>query len=147
MPEVQQSFSFLGEILCVSVCRIRRHSKSLDISAKVCGYCRAPFQLLYTKSMSSVPRTPNQFALFVKSNYASVQRSQPDLKHAGVMSVIKNQYQLSKSAKKPISFHLDDDDQWCAVMTCKLLQHWQVFELHPYNYVHRRQLDTLRSLV
>jgi len=91
--------------------RIRRHSKSLDVDSKVCGYCRAPFQLLYSssKSQSTVPRTPNQFALFVKDNYASVKRSQPGMKHADVMSVIKTQYQQSKFENKPIAFHLDDD--------------------------------------
>ena len=99
--------------LCVHVrLRIRRHSKSLDVDSKVCGYCRAPFQLLYSnaKSQPLVPRTPNQFALFVKENYASIKRSQPGMKHGDVMSAIKTQYQQSKSAKKPIVFQLDDDE-------------------------------------
>jgi len=93
------------------VFRIRRHSKSLDIDLKVCGYCRAPFQLLYSnaKSQSAVPRTPNRFAMFVKANYASIKRSQPGLSHAGVMSAIKTLYEQSKS-EKPIAFHLNDDD-------------------------------------
>jgi len=59
--------------------------------------------------MTSVPRTPNPFALFVKQNYASVKRSQPGLKHGDVMSVIKMQYQQSKTDKKPIVFNLDDN--------------------------------------
>lgn len=92
------------------VCRIRRHSKSLDVNLKVCGFCGASFQLLHSKSQSSVARTPNQFALFVKDNYASIKRSQPGMKHADVMSAIKTQYQQSKSDPKPIAFHLDDDD-------------------------------------
>jgi len=80
------------------------------VNAKVCGYCRAPFKLLYSnaKSQSSVPRTPNQFALFVKENYASIKRSQPGMKHGEVMSAIKLQYQQSKSDKKPITFNLDE---------------------------------------
>ena len=91
--------------------RIRRHSKSLDVDSKVCGYCRAPFQLLYSnaKSQSAVPRTPNQFALFVKANYASIKRSHPGMRHADVMSEIKTQYEQAKSEKKPIAFHLDYD--------------------------------------
>jgi len=100
-------------MLCIFVCvRIRRHSKSLDVDSKVCGYCRAPFQLLYSnaKSQLSVPRTPNQFALFVKENYANIKRSQPGLKHGEVMSAIKTQYQQSKSEKKPIAFQLDYDE-------------------------------------
>jgi len=92
--------------------RIRRHSKSLDVNSKVCGYCRAPFQLLYSnaKSQPAVPRTPNQFALFVKENYASIKRGQLGMTHAQVMSEIKTLYQQSKSAKKPIAFDLDDHD-------------------------------------
>jgi len=93
------------------MCRVGRHSKSLDVAAKVCGYCRGTFQLLYSKSMSSMPRTPNQFALFVQQNYASVKRSlPPGKKHGDVMSVIKTQYQQSKTDKKPIAFNLDDND-------------------------------------
>jgi len=81
------------------------------VGRKVCGYCAAPFQLLYSSSKSqiAVPRTPNQFALFVKDNYASIKRSQSGMKHADVMSAIKIQYQQSKSEKKPIAFRLDDD--------------------------------------
>jgi len=102
--------SLVISFIAVFIFRIRRHSKSLDVNAKVCGYCAAPFQLLYTnsKSQSTVPRTPNQFALFVKDNYASIKRSQPGMKHGDVMSAIKMQYQQSKSEKKPIAFHLDD---------------------------------------
>ena len=92
------------------VYRIRRHSKSLDVDRKVCGYCAAPFQLLYSgsKSQSTVPRTPNQFALFVKANYASIKSSDPTMTNADIWSAMKVRYQQSKSEKKPIAFHLDD---------------------------------------
>ena len=93
--------------------RIGRHSKSLDTDSKVCGYCRAPFQLIVnstksrgvasnsstsTSSTPATPRTPNRFALFVKDNYGDVKRS-GSLSHAQVMQ------QLSKdfAAKNKVS--------------------------------------------
>ena len=95
--------------LCSFAFRIRRHSKSVDVDTKVCGYCNAPFQLLYSsaKSQSAANRTPNQFALFVKENYASMKSTQPGMKHAELMSAISMRYRQFKSVK-PIAFDLDD---------------------------------------
>jgi hypothetical protein len=81
--------------------RIRRHSKSLDTNAKVCGYCSAPFQLIKSRGGAAVieggtPRTPNKFALFVKDNFASVKRSNPGVEHGKIMAIISSQYSAKK---------------------------------------------------
>ena len=136
------------KLLCagyVFIGRIHRHSKSLDVNSKVCGYCGAPFQLLYSKSQSSVPRTLNQFALFVKENYASIKRSQPGLKHAEVMSAIKTQYQRSKSEKKPITFSLDNDDDDDDDVKCKLMVCEWIMALSKYFYTDKFLLQLWQS--
>ncbi|KAJ8980207.1 hypothetical protein NQ317_002220, partial [Molorchus minor] len=64
---------------------IGRHSKSLDIERKRCGYCKGKFEILINKinkkgDTKSVPATPKRvatgFALFVKENYGIYKNDQ-----------------------------------------------------------------------
>ncbi|XP_060566921.1 dentin sialophosphoprotein-like [Ruditapes philippinarum] len=88
---------------------IGRHSKSLDVKKKVCGYCRGEFELIHnsvpttptsaaSSTTSSTPRPPNKFALFVKDNYNSVKRMNQDLKHGDVMKELSKLFAESKIA-------------------------------------------------
>jgi hypothetical protein len=84
--------------LICCVCRVGRHSKSLDTDRKVCGKCRGRFQLLSTGSRSAsttaTPRTPNPFAMFVKENYSSVRR--PGVPHKEVMDLLSKEFAKTK---------------------------------------------------
>ncbi|KAK0167596.1 hypothetical protein PV327_004971 [Microctonus hyperodae] len=68
---------------------IGRHSKSLDVERKRCGYCYGKFELLINKTTKSgtvqvkTPSTkkPSGFALFVKENYHSVKNERRDVRH------------------------------------------------------------------
>ncbi|XP_050716060.1 uncharacterized protein LOC126998430 isoform X1 [Eriocheir sinensis] len=87
---------------------IGRHSKSLDMEKKVCGYCYGKFELLVnhktqkgqqkvTPSIPSqgppkTPKTPGPFAVFVKKNYGSVKKSTPHLKHGDVMRILSTKF-------------------------------------------------------
>ncbi|KAL4230378.1 hypothetical protein ACF0H5_010760 [Mactra antiquata] len=95
---------------------IGRHSKSLDTTRKVCGYCRGEFELIQNsvpttprsassssmtpsstnRSQSTTPRLPNKFALFVKDNYNSVKKRKQDLKHGEVMKELSKMFAESK---------------------------------------------------
>lgn len=86
---------------------IGRHTKSLDIERKRCGYCMGKFEVLLNKVSKkgvtrSVPATPkkepNGFALFVKENYGSVKKS--NLKHGEVMKKLGQMFQDFKIDKQ-----------------------------------------------
>lgn len=86
---------------------IGRHSKSLDIERKRCGYCMGKFEVLLNKigkkgEAKSVPVTPKKeasgFALFVKQNYGSVKKT--DLKHGDVMKILGQKFQEIKLNNK-----------------------------------------------
>ncbi|KYN10507.1 Acidic repeat-containing protein [Trachymyrmex cornetzi] len=87
---------------------IGRHSKSLDIEKKRCGYCYGKFELLInkiTKSGTTVQvqtpkREPTGFALYVKQNYNSVKKEKNNMKHADVMKLLGQQFSAIKIAKK-----------------------------------------------
>ncbi|XP_077264971.1 uncharacterized protein LOC143898972 isoform X3 [Temnothorax americanus] len=86
---------------------IGRHSKSLDIDKKRCGYCYGKFELLVNKTTKSgtvqVPtpkREPTGFALYVKQNYNSVKKEKSNLKHADVMKLLGQQFSAIKITKK-----------------------------------------------
>ncbi|XP_021352160.1 acidic repeat-containing protein-like [Mizuhopecten yessoensis] len=84
--------------------RIGRHSKSLDMDRKVCGYCRGRFTLLSNTgrggstpvSGSSTPRTPNKFALFVKDNYGDIKKREQSLKHKDIMKILSQEFAKNK---------------------------------------------------
>lgn len=50
-----------------------RHSKSIDITKKVCGVCRGRFELIINTAnggtASAPTKKPNAFALYVKEHY------------------------------------------------------------------------------
>lgn len=78
---------------------IGRHSKSLDTSRKVCGFCHGEFVLLNNQKMSrgsastpATPRTPNKFAMYVKENYSTVKEKEKDLKHGDIMKLLGKQF-------------------------------------------------------
>uniref|UniRef100_A0A914WIY8 SprT-like domain-containing protein n=1 Tax=Plectus sambesii TaxID=2011161 RepID=A0A914WIY8_9BILA len=73
--------------------QIKRHSKSLDMERKVCGYCRGRFTLLVNgkPAAAQTPRT-NKFAQFVKDNYGSVKTASKS--HKDVMTELGEQFKL-----------------------------------------------------
>lgn len=82
---------------------IGRHSKSLDIERKRCGYCLGKFEVLINKTnkkgetkavAATSKKEPTGFALFVKENY-SVYKT-PQRKHADVMKVLGQKFQALK---------------------------------------------------
>ncbi|XP_018398780.1 PREDICTED: acidic repeat-containing protein-like [Cyphomyrmex costatus] len=86
---------------------IGRHSKSLDIEKKRCGYCYGKFELLINKMTKSgtvqvqtPKREPTGFALYVKQNYNSVKKEKSNMKHADVMKLLGQQFSAIKIAKK-----------------------------------------------
>ncbi|XP_028131251.1 germ cell nuclear acidic protein-like [Diabrotica virgifera virgifera] len=87
---------------------IGRHSKSLDIERKRCGYCYGKFEILINKTnkkgeTKSVAATPKKeatgFALFVKENYGIFKT--PDRKHGDVMKILGQKFQMMKIDIKP----------------------------------------------
>lgn len=85
---------------------IGRHSKSLDIERKRCGYCYGKFEVLLNKVTKNgekkmVTATPkkeaNGFALFVKENYSKLRT--PDLKHGDVMKLLGQKFNELKLQK------------------------------------------------
>ena len=78
---------------------IGRHSKSLDTSRKVCGFCHGEFALIDNRQLSrgsgstpATPRTPNKFAMYVKENYGSMKEQGKDLKHGDIMKLLGKQF-------------------------------------------------------
>ncbi|CAH0558327.1 unnamed protein product [Brassicogethes aeneus] len=78
---------------------IGRHTKSLDIERKRCGYCHGKFEVLINKTSKkgetkSVPVTPKReptaFAKFVKENYSHFKN--PDRKHGDVMRILGQKF-------------------------------------------------------
>lgn len=78
--------AFLGD-LCFTVntsavvCRIGRHSKSLDTQKFVCAICTGKLVLL----TPSKPRPPTPFAKFVKEHYGRVRQELTEQSHRDVM--------------------------------------------------------------
>ncbi|PSN54650.1 hypothetical protein C0J52_01073 [Blattella germanica] len=83
---------------------IGRHSKSLNLATKRCGYCLGKFELLVNRRRKSGTvvqqtinkRSPVGFARFVKENYNSVKTSHINLKHADVMRLLGQQFSAVK---------------------------------------------------
>lgn len=80
-----------------------RHTKSLNMDKKRCGYCLGKFEILLNKTTKTgrtevVPTTPKKeatgFALFVKENYAQVKT--PQLNHGDVMRILGQNFQACK---------------------------------------------------
>ena len=91
---------------------IGRHSKSLNTDLKVCGYCYGKFELIVNKNSvpstpksqglptpaktPKTPKTPNPFALYVKENYNSVQKSGKK-RHTEVMKILSEDFRRKNS--------------------------------------------------
>lgn len=82
---------------------VQRHSKSIDVTKKCCGYCRGTFELILNKktkegAVVSTPArkgTTNNFALYVKENYASMKDGTRN--HAQIMKILGEQFSKNKS--------------------------------------------------
>ena len=84
--------------------RIGRHSKSLDVTKKVCGYCRGTFELLVnpsgrqrTPQTPRTPRTPNKFAMYVKEHYGEIKQKDSSLKHKDIMQQLSTNFAQQNS--------------------------------------------------
>ena len=86
---------------------IGRHSKSLDVASKCCGYCRGKLILLPTGSEKKAskgkenvsdncetPKKLNPFAAFVKENYKLIRT--PERTHADTMKKLGEDFAKSK---------------------------------------------------
>ena len=90
---------------------IGRHSKSLDLNRKRCGYCHGKFELLINKvkkdgtksqkKSTAKTKEPSGFALYVKENYHSVKKSGAATKHGDVMKILGQQFSAVKLTPKP----------------------------------------------
>jgi predicted SprT family Zn-dependent metalloprotease len=88
---------------------IGRHSKSLNLNKKRCGYCHGRFELLInkiTKTGNVQKKSTFQtkelsgFALYVKQNYQLVKQSKAAIKHGEVMKILGNQFSAIKITQK-----------------------------------------------
>jgi hypothetical protein len=83
---------------------IGRHSKSLNVATKRCGYCYGVFELLVNSRRKSgtiaqhavKSRSPVGFARFVKENYGALKQSRTDIKHADIMRLLGKQFSAMK---------------------------------------------------
>lgn len=101
-----------------------RHSKSLNLEKKRCGYCYGEFELItnkinknpvpnnfpveYTDPLKELyklndvqekpklPKKPSKFALFVKDNYGRVKKENPLSKHGEIMKLLGSQFATTK---------------------------------------------------
>jgi hypothetical protein len=81
-----------------------RHSKSLNVATKRCGYCYGVFELLVNTRRKSgtiaqhavKSRSPVGFARFVKENYGALRQSRTDIKHADIMRLLGQQFSALK---------------------------------------------------
>ncbi|RZF38806.1 hypothetical protein LSTR_LSTR000509 [Laodelphax striatellus] len=102
---------------------VGRHSKSLDIEHKRCGYCYGKFELLVnvketadkkgnnkkrsdkesdtatSTSTQRALRAPTGFALFVKENYARTKQQNGNLVHKDVMKLLSEKFAQVKLTK------------------------------------------------
>ncbi|XP_011502383.1 PREDICTED: uncharacterized protein LOC105365823 [Ceratosolen solmsi marchali] len=88
---------------------IGRHSKSLDLNKKRCGFCHGVFELLINKNTKSEKikkkstfqtKQLSGFALYVKENYQSVKQSRIAIKHGEVMKILSKQFSAIKITQK-----------------------------------------------
>ncbi|KAJ8672503.1 hypothetical protein QAD02_003762 [Eretmocerus hayati] len=100
--EIQTKYTYK----CVSCgYSLGRHSKSLDLSRKRCGYCHGKFELLINKvtkngqvqkKSAAQTKQPSGFALYVKENYHLVKQKGLAVKHGEVMKVLGQQFSSIK---------------------------------------------------
>ena len=82
-----------------------RHSKSLDVTRKVCGRCRGVFECVLTArrgeeggaATPATPRAAAPFALFVKEHYSAVKgTAAAGTKHAELMRLLGQKFAETK---------------------------------------------------
>lgn len=81
---------------------IGRHSKSLDMTRKVCGRCHGKFELLVNGKLVDDQKkssTLTPFAKFVKQNYSEVKKRQTSSKHADVMKKLSKLFSEQANIK------------------------------------------------
>lgn len=86
--------------------RIGRHSKSLNVERKRCGYCYGKFELLLHNELKSdsIGNSPknvkarplSKFALFVKDNYGKIKLENASLKHGEIMKELSKNFAETK---------------------------------------------------
>lgn len=91
------------------LCRIGRHSKSLDTQKFVCALCTGQLILLTPVK----PRAPTPFATFVKENYGNVRQELVGQSHAEVMRKLSADF----ASKTKLS------ESWWSRFTANLLPH------------------------
>ncbi|CAH2236717.1 jg16957 [Pararge aegeria aegeria] len=92
---------------------IKRHSKSIDITKKCCGYCRGTFEIILNKKnkdgvVVSTPARkggPNDFALYVKENYGALKTGRT---HGQIMKMLGEQFSAKKNNKQSSVDNLND---------------------------------------
>ncbi|XP_008204887.1 acidic repeat-containing protein [Nasonia vitripennis] len=99
---------------------IGRHSKSLDLSRKRCGYCHGQFELLINKvtkdgmvqkKSTAQTKEPSGFALYVKENYHLVKQNGAGIKHGEVMKILGQQFSAVKLTPKPEDRLRNNEDE------------------------------------
>ncbi|XP_065207217.1 germ cell nuclear acidic protein-like [Planococcus citri] len=87
---------------------IGRHSKSLNLERKRCGYCYGKFELFINHSSKkttvagsspkNVQAKPlSKFALFVKENYSKIKSENSEMKHGDVMRMLSKNFAETKN--------------------------------------------------
>ncbi|KAL7305914.1 hypothetical protein TKK_0001919 [Trichogramma kaykai] len=103
--EIQTKFTYKCKSCGYSV---GRHSKSLDLNKKRCGYCHGEFELLINKvtkngkvqKSAANAKEPSGFALYVKENYHLVKQKGVTMKHADVMKLLGQKFSAVKLTPK-----------------------------------------------
>jgi hypothetical protein len=101
--------SMLEINVLIIIFSIGRHSKSLNVATKRCGYCYGMFELLVNSRRKSgtiaqhavKSRSPVGFARFVKENYGALKQSRTDIKHADIMRLLGQQFSAMKIVSAP----------------------------------------------
>lgn len=99
-------YKILQLVLCDFCFSFGRHSKSLDLDKKRCGYCYGRFEVFLSSQVQEgqtnqgkvlkTPRAPNAFALFVKENYGIVKQGNAQLKHGDIMKKLSENFSCLK---------------------------------------------------
>ncbi|RDD39207.1 Acidic repeat-containing protein [Trichoplax sp. H2] len=77
--------------------KIDRHSKSINVTSHACPYCLSHLEMVRNVgSNKSKSGKPNNFALFVKENFAAVRSKHPNSSHGDIMKMLSSLYSQSK---------------------------------------------------
>ncbi|MFH4974542.1 hypothetical protein AB6A40_001251 [Gnathostoma spinigerum] len=95
LPPIERCHNYKIDAKFLYICNgcgqtVRRHTKSLDTTKKICGICRGRFELKTKNGKTLKQGQPNKFALFVKANYASERK--PGVNHRDVMKILSQRF-------------------------------------------------------